>query len=578
MSTRLEIEPAYRTALAAAGLTTFESFMHAAAGPAVSKHRHRETVPLELEVDGTKQRFFLKRVFRVPPAHAILPWLRLRPGYSQPAREWEACKLMREAGLPAMERVAFGERKSLGFPTQAFILVAASPYRHTLEEWLTPGFERPRALSEDERLDLICAVARLGQQIGDAGFDWPDADAKHIYAGLSSEGARRQWRFTLIDLERVTYKSNLASIQYPQVFFSIFRSMNPFRLRGLEFNAVCDALDIESARLKGWLLAHMYFARGTALVDGLRCVEGYIHPRRKHMQKLGDIQVNPRYESALRTAGIIRLDSVFELRSGQALTKPGLAVHRDRIRLELDYGDGNRRPAYLKRFRSPPLKEQLRRIWLSGFRRSTARLEARFARRLEEAGIGTLTTIAWGQEMRGGLERRSFLITDQVPGESLEKVAEQVMAGEFELSATDKFDVIRQLAMMTRRMHGEGLFHRDYYLCHHFLSRNSAGKLDLRVIDLGRMINRVLQGRGERWVVKDLGALDYSAPKSVVTRADRVPSLYPYLIGAQDRRRPDKFNLMRARGIVEAVARRNLKTAAHDAKRAMRHQRSQNRA
>lgn len=577
MSIRLEIEPAYRAALAAAGLTTFDAFMNAKAEPAVSKHRHRETVPLEIDVDGSPKRFFLKRVFRVPPAHAIWPVFRLRSGYSQPAREWAACKSMREAGLPAMERVAFGERRKLGVPAQAFILVAASPYLHTLEEWLTPGFKRPRALSNLERLELIKAVAELGHRIDDAGFVWPDADAKHICTDQVRVDGAPAWRFTLIDLERVFPRKELPCNHFPMNFLRIVRSMNPFRLGPEEVEAIGTVpefdLDIFNVIAKG----QMYFGRGTVFEDGLRFIDGYIHPRQNHMQRVGGVHLNPRYQDSLTAAGFGSMDAVFALDGGRSLTKPGLSAHRDRIQIQLDQVEGMRRAAYLKRYRTPPIMEQIRRIWSSGFKRSTARLEARFARRLDEAGIGTLTTIAWGQEMQGPFERRSFLITDEVPGESLEKLAAKLVRGEVSLAATDKFDVICQLAMLTRRMHGEGLFHRDFYLCHIFLSRNQAGLPVMRVIDLGRMITQTVQG-GWRWMVKDLASLDYSSPKSVVTRADRVRFLYHYLTGVSDRPRPGSRQKLELFKIVQAVARRNRKTAAHDARRAARYQRSQNKA
>src|SRR6185436_15249348 len=143
MQTRFEIEPEYADALRAAGLADFDALMKAPAGPPTSKHRHRETVPIEFDVNGKRQRFFLKRVFKVPGQHSWRPWLRGKPGYSQPAREWDNIKMMEGAGLPVMKRVAVGERRKFGIPVQAFILVEDVGMQWTLENWLIPGFPKP---------------------------------------------------------------------------------------------------------------------------------------------------------------------------------------------------------------------------------------------------------------------------------------------------------------------------------------------------------------------------------------------------------------------------------------------------
>jgi len=62
--------------------------MRLAGGEPTSKHRYRETLPVDIECEGRARRFFLKRVFRVPAAHALQPMLRGRRGFSQPAVEW----------------------------------------------------------------------------------------------------------------------------------------------------------------------------------------------------------------------------------------------------------------------------------------------------------------------------------------------------------------------------------------------------------------------------------------------------------------------------------------------------------
>src|SRR5512140_2186936 len=101
MKTLFEIEPACQPVLRAAGLTDFDAVMRAPGGTPVGWHRHRETVPLELTVDGRPKRYFLKRVYSVPPKHAFWPLVFGRPGRSQPRREWHALIELERAGIPA---------------------------------------------------------------------------------------------------------------------------------------------------------------------------------------------------------------------------------------------------------------------------------------------------------------------------------------------------------------------------------------------------------------------------------------------------------------------------------------------
>ncbi|MCA9256157.1 MAG: hypothetical protein KDA33_10995, partial [Phycisphaerales bacterium] len=297
-----------------------------------------------------------------------------------------------------------------------------------------------------------------------------------------------------------------------------------------------------------------------------RLPEAFEHPNRLPMAKAGGMRVDPRYIDLLRDAGLSTYDAVMSSEVGASMNKPGLASYRERIRLTLGAGD-RAETVFLKRYKRPPLKEQLRRMWEFKFRRGSADREMHFARHLGLLGVNTMRRIALGSRMRGWLEQSGFGITGEVPGESLEKLVDHWSSHAAAVpTPAERRDLIEELGKVAFRLHNNGLFHRDLYLCHVFMSRRGDGAIVLSVIDLGRMIRSSV--RAERWRIKDLAALAYSSPAPLVTRADRVRFLYHYarLEACGDRQSVRK----RVRALVASIEARTRRTARHDESRRRR--------
>lgn len=550
MSDFLDIEPAYRAALAAAGLTTFDAFMRAKAGIPTSKHAFRETAPIEIMVNGSPQRFFLKRNFRIPPKHAFIPLLRLQWPFTQPRREWDVIKSLSEAGIPVMKRVAVGERRIVGIPSVAFLLVEAVPMRCTLEEWLVPGFQRSESLDTEKQASLFRAIGTLLRRLDGAGYHWPDLHPKHIFAAPSDSGG---WTFTLIDVERMTRKPNGAHEKVPSTLRTLVRAMRPFQLSKRNLESLAEGYGLSSDATR-----RLDFNYAPRLPDD------YEHPRAIEWLHHEGLIVNIRVRDDLAQVGITDLSHGLSDPLGETLGKPGLDGHRQRIRLRVPGMNGFARTLYLKRYHHPPLGEQLRRMAATGLFRSSASHETRFIKKLGILGIPTLRTLARGQRMHGPWEEASFAITEGLNGISLETLVNEMARGDQKgnsgLSVRDRHDIARQLGYIVRLLHEAEYFHRDLYLCHVFLTRNRDGAIVLRVIDLARMIERPLNPG--RWRIKDLAALQYSAPSPIVTRADRMRFMRAYY-GANASK-----ELMRSD--IHRVAAKTRRIAAHDAKRRAR--------
>ena len=155
------------------------------------------------------------------------------------------------------------------------------------------------------------------------------------------------------------------------------------------------------------------------------------------------------------------LDDLFALSGQERLEKASLPSWRERIRFDVP-GLGL---FYLKRYSSPPFGVQVRRILAGRGRRSTGRIEWEQIRRLEAAGIGSITCVAFGEEMASVWERRSAVVTAALSGESLERYVQ---------SKPERVDRDRLLAFgrYVAAFHRAGFVHRDLYLSHVFYDKN----------------------------------------------------------------------------------------------------------
>lgn len=590
MSNLLTIEAGYREILAAAGLDSFDALMHADVGEIVTQRNGRETRRVVLGDGDKATTVYIKRCFSIGPKHSIWPRLVGRSCHTPPIKEAKAIAMCKAAGIPTVDVIASGESRVMGIPRAGFVVMSAAPMEWTLNDWLTIGYARPRELTPEERVGLMQAVGELVSQFIRAGVEWPDLKAKHIHAQPLDDG---NWRFCVIDLERAYPQrrgSGGSSLAGGKTDWSIFTSLAPADLRHEEILAFWSGLLHDSASIietPGTRSATVYSgadarAGGDAvsMIDysasftvsrfgrdtNPRLVDDWRHPNTLPMAKSFGMRVDLSFQVRLQAAGLASYADVMAYSVGDRLDKPGLASYRERIRLRIGEGD-NTETVYLKRYGRPPLREQLRRMWEFKFRRGSAEREMHFARHLGLLGISTMRRIAFGSRMRGWFEQSGFGITGEVAGESLEKLTEKWSDDPGTTpTPADRREIVDQLAKIVFRLHSNGLFHRDLYLCHIFMSRRSDGQVVLSVIDLGRMIRAGF--RFERWRIKDLAALAYSSPSPLVTRADRIRFLYHY---TQLEARGDRAAArQRTREIIALIKKRVVRMAKHDVRRKRR--------
>ncbi|MDZ7841781.1 MAG: lipopolysaccharide core heptose(I) kinase RfaP [Gammaproteobacteria bacterium] len=149
---------------------------------------------------------------------------------------------------------------------------------------------------------------------------------------------------------------------------------------------------------------------------------------------------------------------------------------------------------------------------------------------LKAMGIPTMDAVACGYG-RGLANRESFIVTRELSGMiSLEEYAEREqtrIGGDPAL----RRELLRRVATTARALHGNGINHRDFYLCHFLFTPPGPdqGPGTLHVIDLHRA--QVRHRTPRRWRIKDIAGLYYSAFGVELTHRDRLRFIRAYTGG-----------------------------------------------
>ena len=199
--------------------------------------------------------------------------------------------------------------------------------------------------------------------------------------------------------------------------------------------------------------------------------------------------------------GLKNFDDFFGFSGGKIINKNN---RRDVTIITL-LDESGEKVFYMKRFRNPHMKDIFFALRSFGRICSQAELEWNNARLLAENKIGTCTAVCYGEQMICGFEKGSFIVTEQIQGQSLDSfVAEKWL----KLSQSERGKIIVPLGRFIRRIHEAGFSMPDLYIWHIFIKQNATGDdYDFAVIDLHRMRHNVT-GRTEQ--LKNLGRFVHS--------------------------------------------------------------------
>ena len=148
-----------------------------------------------------------------------------------------------------------------------------------------------------------------------------------------------------------------------------------------------------------------------------------------------------------------------------------------------------------------------------------ARNEYLAINKLKALNIDTMDLVGFAQQGVNPAKIRSYLVTKELENtESLEDYCQYW--GQRKPDFLEKQILIKKVAEIAKKMHENGVNHRDFYICHFLLKKTKTVSEDsiLFLIDLHRA--QIRKSVPNRWLLKDLAALYFSAINIGLTHQD----------------------------------------------------------
>jgi len=239
---------------------------------------------------------------------------------------------------------------------------------------------------------------------------------------------------------------------------------------------------------------------------------------------MGRVVVHRDYASILSASGLTRFSDWMGL-NRISYREVSMRPLRPVVALDLP---GMPRTIFLKRHLESPRAETIFEKMHLTSPLSEAAKEVQKLEWFEQAGLAVPEVIVWGEGTWEGIGKASFLGTLDLEALPLERFLfhhwKPPVPGR---EVPSKWGIIEQLAGLTRRMHQEGIVHRDFYLGHVFISEHpSRQEFELSVIDVQRASRR--PSWWLRSQIKDLASLHFSADPAFIRPVDRLRFLKAY--------------------------------------------------
>ena len=538
----------YAAMLKEAGLLDFERLIQWSDGRVVSRHDGRRCLELSSRTIPEKMgTLFLRQERRISWKEFLGDLVRFRLPASRAVKMLGANELFSQNDLNVAPLYAVIERRYMGRPRRAVAIQARAPGHDIYTQLLSWGRPGIRKTNPVARQQLLRELGQVLAKIHSAKIVWPDLVGKHFFVETtgSQEIGKPFWRFTFIDVERAEtgLTTAIRDRQLEHFFYSLRGVLSPSDLMRIATGYI--GLDRRHPRAVRRTLWQKYFPRGETWLRFLREEVRALSlmppnqplPEEECYERIGELVVNVRFKEILEKQGLLDPKTIFTFQKGSELYKPGLG-RRFRMRFDA-FMNHQWIWLYLKRVHHPRIKDQVDRIFSGTVRHSGCWHERAMIKQMGLSRIPAPVVVAYAEKMTFCYERASTLITQGLVGQSLEVfVPKHFARGANREEILRRREWMEQLARMIGRFHRSGFCHRDLYLSHIFIGFKRNGSPIFYLIDLARCFK--VRWRRKRWLIKDLAALNFSAPKRIISRTDRMRFFLAYLgksrLGHEDKR------------------------------------------
>jgi len=174
----------------------------------------------------------------------------------------------------------------------------------------------------------------------------------------------------------------------------------------------------------------------------------------------------------------------------------------------------NQQYYFIKQYKGVGYKEIIKNILQLKCPILSAHTEWKAIQHLQKLSIPVPTLTAFGYRGKNPAKLHSFLCMEEItPIVSLEDLC--ATWPNQPPSFSFKLNLIQQVAHIAKTIHESGMNHRDFYICHFLLHKDTQ---KIYLIDLHRAgIHTLLKSR---WIIKDIAGLYFSSKDIGLTRRD----------------------------------------------------------
>jgi len=238
------------------------------------------------------------------------------------------------------------------------------------------------------------------------------------------------------------------------------------------------------------------------------------------------LTINNEYQELLERAPFHSFESIWNFSNGETIKQ---IKARSVIRFEIRHHD-IKRTFYIKRHNSEFIG--LSRLFSRLFPRcnlSQGRLEFENICDFRKYNLPTVVPVVAGEKFSHFFWAKSFIVTEDFsPFISLESLLEnrpQFLSGP--KGENRKRILLKEVAVLARRMHQNGFNHRDFNATHILLNYNNESDIpQIALFDFQRVEKR--KYFRFRWKIKSIARLNYTLPDEIFNIKDRIYILLSY--------------------------------------------------